>query len=254
MNFFFGIKNKNLKSTLTIPRFQNKKKTQKNYLLYSAEVKNNSWEINLLNSRNNNDFFFLEKDIDNNKIFFLAKKEEVELWCKKKFDKLINLNIYTDTSPAFRANLQIYLPNGGFSSYQSEYPFSMTLKKGNILSPISSLANEEADKNFVFIKNIYQYPVQEKFEVFFVDIKTKKILFKQTILSNTTNEVEIKKEFIKPDIFLFTKNFIGIPIYTSIHKNHVSFEHTHPPHEYILSGDKFKKITELKLEINAIIS
>ncbi len=130
----------------------------------------------------------------------------------------------------------------------------MTLKKGNILSPISSLANEEADKNFVFIKNIYQYPVQEKFEVFFVDIKTKKILFKQTILSNTTNEVEIKKEFIKPDIFLFTKNFIGIPIYTSIHKNHVSFEHTHPPHEYILSGDKFKKITELKLEINAIIS
>ena len=58
MNFFFGIKNKNLKSTLTIPRFQNKKKTQKNYLLYSAEVKNNSWEINLLNSRNNNDFFF----------------------------------------------------------------------------------------------------------------------------------------------------------------------------------------------------
>ena len=80
------------------------------------------------------------------------------------------------------------------------------------------------------------------------------ILFKQSILTNTTNEVEIKKEFIKPDIFLFTKDFIGIPIYTSIHKNHISFEHTHPPHEYILSGDKFKKISELKLEINAIIN
>jgi hypothetical protein len=90
--------------------------------------------------------------------------------------------------------------------------------------------------------------------VFFVNIKTKEILFKKTILSNTTNEVEIKKEFIKPDIFLFTKDFIGIPIYVSIDRNHISLEHTHPPHEYILSGDKFKKISELKEEINAIIN
>jgi len=254
MNFFFGIKNKILKSKLTIPRFQNKKKSQEKYLLYRAEVKNNFWNIDLLNPKNNKNFFFLENDIDNNKIFFLATKKEVDLWSKQKFQKLINLNNYTDTSPEFRANLQIYLPNGGFSSYQSEYPFSMALKKGSILSPISSLANEAAEKNYVFIKNIYQYPIHEKFSVFFVNIKTKEILFKQSILTNATNEIEIKKEFIKPDIFLFTKDFIGIPIYTSIHKNHISFEHTHPPHEYILSGDKFKKISELKLEINAIIN
>jgi len=254
MNFFFGIKNKILKSKLTIPRFQNKKKSQEKYLLYRAEVKNSFWNIDLLNPKNNKNFFFLENDIDNNKIFFLATKKEVDLWSNQKFEKLINLNNYTDTSPAFRANLQIYLPNGGFSSYQSEYPFSMTLKKGSILSPISSIANEDAEKNYVFIKNIYQYPIHEKFNVFFVNIKTKEILYKQTILTNATNEVEIKKEFIKPDIFLFTKDFIGIPIYTSIHRNHISFEHTHPPHEYILSGDKFKKISELKKEINAIIN
>ena len=157
MNFFFGIKNKILKSKLTIPRFQNKKKSQEKYLLYQAEVKNNFWNIRLLNDENNKDFFFVKSDIDNNKIFFLATKKEVDLWSNQKFQKLINLNNYTDTSPAFRANLQIYLPNGGFSSYQSEYPFSMILKTGSILSPISSLANEDAEKNYVFIKNIYQY-------------------------------------------------------------------------------------------------
>ena len=43
-------------------------------------------------------------------------------------------------------------------------------------------------------------------------------------------------------------------MFVSIKNKHISFEHTHPPHEYILSQNKFKKITELKEEINAIVN
>ena len=68
------------------------------------------------------------------------------------YKKLKNFNNFTDTSPAFRANFKIYLNQGGFSSYQSEYPYSMITKKGTILSSISSLANSNADKNFILIK------------------------------------------------------------------------------------------------------
>ena len=42
-------------------------------------------------------------------------------------------------------------------------------------------------------------------------------------------------------------------MFVSEKKKHLSFEHTHPPHEYILSNDKFMKVSELKREINEII-
>ena len=40
----------------------------------------------------------------------------------------------------------------------------------------------------------------------------------------------------------------------SVKNSFLSFEHTHPPHEYILSENKFVKITNLKKEKNKIIS
>ena len=163
-----------------------------------------------------------------------------------------NFNNFTETSPAYRANLKIILRNGGFSSYQSEYPYSMITKKGSILSSIHSLANVDADSNYVFVKNIYEKPIQKKFTAFLVNIKTKKIEEKFDIKTNFTNSLKLNKNLIKPEIFLFTKNFLGIPIYASVKNKHVSFEHTHPPHEYILSNNKFNIIRNLKEEVNEI--
>ena len=60
--------------------------------------------------------------------------------------------------------------------------------------------------------------------------------------------------FIKSEIFLVTDRYLGVPMYVSIKNNFLSFEHTHPPHEYILSENKFIKVTNLKKEINEIIS
>jgi hypothetical protein len=42
-------------------------------------------------------------------------------------------------------------------------------------------------------------------------------------------------------------------MYISVHDKHISFEHTHPPHEYILSQNKYKIIKDIKNEINEII-
>ena len=44
-----------------------------------------------------------------------------------------------------------------------------------------------------------------------------------------------------------------IPLYVSINNNHISFEHTHPPHEYILSDDKYIKITDLKKNLMKLL-
>lgn len=252
MNYFFGIHNPDFTSELQIPLFQNRNCKSSELLLYKAFVDNDNWQFEeIKNKKINKDFYLLKpEDITNSSIFFLASQKDFNL----KNNKLQNFNKFTETSPAYRANLKIILKNGGFSSYQSEYPFSMIEKKGSILSSVCSLANKDADKNYIFIKNIFIDPIIEDFNVYLVDIVKKKIEDKFNMKTNNTNYFELKKSLIKPEIFLVSKKYLGIPMYVSIKNNHVSFEHTHPPHEYILSNNKFEIISNLKKEINEIIN
>ncbi len=253
MNFFFGIKNEEFTSNIQIPIFQNRKPNPIKISLFKGYVKNNAWKFEQLkNNKINNDFFEIkENEISNDDIFFLANQNDFNSF---KENKLVNFNKFTNTSPAFRCNFRIDLINGGFSSYQSEYPYSMVIKKGSILSSVNSIANTEAEKNYVFVKNIYEEPIKKKFNVYLIDIKNRKIEEKIEMETNYTNSFQLKKSLIKPEIFLITKDYLGVPMYVSVHKKHVSFEHTHPPHEYILSQNKFKIIKNLKDEINEIIN
>ena len=54
--------------------------------------------------------------------------------------------------------------------------------------------------------------------------------------------------------YIITDNFLGVPIFLSEYNGHLSFEHTHPPHEYFLSKNKFEQVSKLKKEIYEIIS
>ena len=253
MNFFFGINNVIFKSEIQIPLFQNRNFKKSNLKLFKSYPKNNRWILQELSSNKINDYFYVLKNenISNNEIFFLADKKLLDEFDDKK---LKNYNNFTDTSPAFRANFQIYLDKGGFSSYQSEYPYSMVTKKGTILSSICSLANSDADKNYFMIRNIYEEPIEESFKAYLVNIKKKTIEEKFDIKTNYTNLIEISNKLIKPEIFLITDKYLGVPMYVSVKNNFLSFEHTHPPHEYILGENKFLKISTLKKEINEIIS
>jgi hypothetical protein len=256
MNFFFGINSSILNSKLTIPRFQNKKPTKKDYKVFQLGINNKRWKINNLDDVVlSDDFYQIDSSVmDNGNIFCLATKDEVQKFQENNSQKLINFNNYTDTSPDFRANLQVSIKGGGFSSYQSEYPFYMVTKRGSILSPLSSLCNKSADKNILFLKNIYELPVHDEFGAFFVNLKTKRVLKREVAATNFMNEIIIEKDFIKPEVFLFTDKYIGVPIFCSIKNKHVSLEHTHPPHEYIKGEDRFRVVSELKREFNEIIS
>ena len=253
MNFFYGINNDMFKSEVQIPLFQNRNFKKSNLKLFKSYPKNNKWILQEVSSKKINDYFYILKneDILSNEIFFLADETIFNEFDDKK---LKNFNNFTDTSPAFRANFKIYLNQGGFSSYQSEYPYSMITKKGTILSSISSIANSDADKNYVLIKNIFEEPIEENFKAYLVNYKTKSIEERFEIRTNYTNCFEISNKLIKPEIFLTTDKYLGIPMYVSVKNRFLSFEHTHPPHEYILSENKFIKVTNLKKEINEIIS
>jgi len=251
MNYFFSIKNKYLKSRLIIPKFQNNSYKNLNYELFSAKIINDKWTISKVITKSVNDFYILENDkLDNETIFFLAKQSEVAK--VNQNNHLKYLNNFTKTEPAFRANLKVYNEYGGYSSYQSDYPFSMITKKGNILSPISSLTNLKADKNTIFFRNIFHEPIKRKFYCFFIDLSKDEIVNSIELYTNQTNEINIENKYINPNIFFFTKNFLGIPIFASFKDNHISLEHTHPQQEYVLDEDKYKVVKKIKDKVNEL--
>jgi hypothetical protein len=125
----------------------------------------------------------------------------------------------------------------------------MIKKKGNILSSLSVLLNIDADQNFLFFRNIYSEPIKKLFTIFFYNLKTKTIVYTTQVLTNESNLINIDKDYINKDTYIFSDGFLGIPIFISLKNNHLSMEHTHPPHHYILSENKFKTVTKLKNEI-----
>ena len=252
MNFFFGFKNNDYTTELQIPKFQNKNSINKNINLYSAHISNNFWEINKVVNSDQDDYFYFLKDdlIDNKIIYFLAMESEIKNSIEKK---LVKYNKFTETSPAFRANFIIKKKNGGFSSYQSEYPFNMTTKNGIITSGTASLTNKNANKNYIIFRNIFIDPIERPFNIFFINLKTNKVLKKEQFLTNRTNIIEIDNDLIHSEIFFVTSDYLGVPIYLTEKNGHLSFEHTHPPHEYFMSKKKLKIIKEFKNEISKII-
>ena len=256
MNFFFGIKNNLISSNITIPRFQNNGNRDEKYVVYDVISKNGKWLIKKTICDSDKNFFYIDfSKYDKNQFFFLATEIEVNRYIKSKKNILMSLNNFTSTSPIqFRSNLRISINNNGFSSYQSEYPIEMTKKKGSILSPLSSLLNQNAEKNILFFKNIYFEPIFEKSKLYIIDILNKKIIDDFEVSTNQTNEIEIKKELIKDNYFIFTEKTIGIPLFVSIENDHLSFEHTHPPHLYLLNNNRFNKVSKLKQEIRNIIN
>ena len=255
MNYFFGINNNIYKSQITIPKFQNRGATNKKISLYKCYPHNGQWRIEqLLKNDLSNDFYRVENDsVKNNEVYFLAYKEDLV-----GYDgfKLKNFNKFSDTNHSYRANFKIFnsYNKKGFSSYQSEYPFGMVSKQSSIVSSVSSICNNEANKNYILLKNIYEKAIHETFYGFLVDINKKIILEKFELKTNYTNLLELKNEFIKPSIYFVTDQYLGIPVYISEKNGHLSMEHTHPPHTYIFSKDKFKRIQKLKDKIGKIIN
>tara|TARA_X000001036_G_C20639194_1_gene790455 strand:- start:670 stop:1431 length:762 start_codon:yes stop_codon:yes gene_type:complete len=253
MNYFFGINNKIFKSEIQIPIFRNRELKTSELKLFRCYPENNVWSIEETEKNKINDYFYIIKndEISNKDIFFLADRKIINNYNNLELQKF---NTFTETLPAYRSNLKLYLDNGGFSSYQSEYPFSMAIKNGSILNSVNSLANNKADKNYIFVKNIFKDPILEKFSAFIVNYKSKKIEEEYELITNYSNFIEINRKLIHKDNFFFTKKFMGVPIYISTKEKHVSLEHTHPPHEYILSKNKFIKVANLKNEINEIVN
>ena len=256
MNFFFSFSTKDYFCNLTIPKFKNYTLPNKKIRLYKIEILNNQWKLVDFNFIEDDNFFYVKSSSKkkNFNIFFLSSEKNIISKKKKLENELIFIDNFTDTFPDFRSKLQINDNFEGFSSYQSEYPLQMVIKNGNVISNVSILLNENARKNILFFVNIHKQPVNKKFNMYMLDLKKEEVLYKHTFLTNYVNEVEISTELIKnKNIYIYTENYLGIPIFLSEHSNQLSFEHSQPMQEFLLQSEKFLDVKKIKNKFNEII-
>lgn len=247
MNFFFHTSNEFLNSKLEIPKFQNSGKIDSKLCLFQADIINEKWHFSQANCSECEYFWTIQcNDQNKNSIYFLATNAQIEI--VKAHNTLINLNKFTDTSPDFRANLQIINIAGAISSYQSEYPFRMTEQLGNLYSDCGVLTTNNAKKVGVFLRNIHKKPIQQETLLYLYDNKKDILLETFKIYLNRTCYVDLtsfKKSL--PTCFIYANNYLGIPVYLIEYSSGgLSFEHTHPPHESIQGKNRYLLVNQLK--------
>ena len=254
MNYFFFSKKDGISSRLEIPKFQNRGKVDSNLRLFCASIEDKMWIIEATDCQEDAHFFYLEAGKENfNSVYFLASVEEVGS-SNIAVKKLASYNDFSSTIPDFRANLCVSNSAGGFSSYQSDYPFNMTLRRGSLMSSLSTLTNRDALINTVFIRNIFGEPINEEYPAYLVCKKDKVIKKSYILRSNETSIISLSAEDCNSNHYIVTKGFLGVPIYLSESKDgHLSFEHTHPPHSNIHGLNRFSHVARLKNELLEII-
>ena len=246
MNFFSSTTTKNISSKLTIPKFQNSWNKNDCLRLYKAEIFDNRWNISSPKDCTETDNFYHLENLNNKSIFGFGTDEGIKEIKDK--NQLCNIEDFTNTTPAFRANLLIKNKAGGFSSYQSEYPHRMVVTQGSLYSDCGLLSNRNGIKIGVFIRNIYFLPTNETKEMFLYSNEQDRVLQKFEVKLNQTTFIDLTSW--KEDLshcYLYANQFLGIPIYmVEYYDGSLSFEHTHPPHESLLGEDRYKRVGMLK--------
>jgi len=248
MNFFFFAVNRRYSSKLAIPKFQNSGRFDPDLRIFQANIVGHKWNISKPTNLIEDEQFWILEDPgpSNDAIFFLGKKQEALRFEEK--NQLLNIENFSDTNPAFRANLMIENSSGGFSSYQTEYPFRMVKKLGTFYTDCGLLTSDMAASVGIFIRNIHINPLSEERILWLFSTPKNKVLQSYKIKLNTSTYIDLthyKNEL--NGCFLFAQDFSGVPSWVIEYDDgSLSFEHTHPPHESILGANRFKLVNKLR--------
>ena len=158
-----------------------------------------------------------------------------------KLDKL-PLETFMNMSPAWRGNIQL-ISETTAASYQGEYPSAMTaIPRGTLLSYSTFIQNGDGVKTSFVLPNLRQKPAVEEGTIRFIGATTRTIYKDATVRSNHTSIVDLSD--IDPVagelVIAVSRDLTGIPLYLSYTPNfdQLSFEHTHPPAELTVFGDR----------------
>ena len=246
MNYFFLLKKplENLSTEIDIVNVSpsatfSRTKSQK-LILHYFYSDGKKWIFKDICSLNKDESITINED------YFDEKLKDKSIFFSLNRNKILTSNIitdedYHDSKIAWRSNIKIKSLNSS-TSYQAEYPGAMVNKKISLVSCSPMIQLKKNIKNFFFLVNLYKEPNFEKFTVQILN-SNKEILNDFECFTNTINLIDINKLNIQSqsEMLIFnSKTGGGIPIYFSIdNESRMSLEHTHPPTEYTLHGNRF---------------
>jgi hypothetical protein len=152
--------------------------------------------------------------------------------------------------PAWRSNIRLSSSSTSVS-YQGEYPGGMTgIPSGTLLSFSTMIQNKDKLSTFFVLPNLRQDPTLETCEVLFAKPDSTTPLKRATAWRNRCNTIDISDIKAEPNeiIVAYSIELTGIPLYLSTNQDQtqMSFEHTHPPGELALFGDRPELQKKLK--------
>ena len=136
------------------------------------------------------------------------------------------------------------------TSYQGEYPGSMLgIEKGTLLSlgPLVQLKAGLTSK--LILVNLGAKPGNETGQVRFAQMRKRKVLHETTVRRNHCNVIDLSLLDCDDDpICIFSNDLTGIPIFLThdLKFTKMSMEHTHPPTEMLVFGNKRKLQKQMK--------
>lgn len=171
----------------------------------------------------------------------------------EKLPSKLNRLIYSDlmtTNPHWRANIQLSSPNTS-TSYQGEYPGNMIENENGTLLTLSPLIQLKSGlKSKLILVNLGAKPGVEKCQVQFAQMKKQKILLQTSVKRNHCNilDLSVLNCDESDPVCLFSNELTGIPIFLThdLEFTKMSMEHTHPPAEMLVFGNKWELQNKMK--------
>ena len=159
-------------------------------------------------------------------------------------------NNLMETTPAWRANIQIMSPHTSVS-YQGEYPQAMlSISKGSILSLGTLLQSGQGISNKFIFPNLHKSPRISSYKLSFLKMRSQEIIMTACVRSNDSSVIDLGHLDVsdKEPIVVTAIGTSGIPIFFSHDKDfkYMSFEHTHPPMEMLFLGQRYKHQRNMK--------
>ncbi len=139
-----------------------------------------------------------------------------------------------------RSNIKIF-NNYSAASYQGELPAIFLKNKLSLVSCSPMIQKLKGIKNLFYLVNLSNSPEIKKFKVEVLNLEKQKIS-ELICKTNTVNFFDIDDISKTNDIVYIFKSseYGGIPLYYAVNDDYtnMSIEHTHPPVEHVVFGDR----------------
>ncbi len=256
MNYYFFPRCDALSTSVTLANYSPRNGVELSYrdrYVHVCWLANRSWYIKALRSLSPGQSVTIDQsDLDTecpseteaSLFFFLYPRDITGVHNTLPMDDVLN------SAPAWRANVRLSSPHTSIS-FQGEYPAGMMAQNsGSVVSFVPFIQTEPDVVTKILFVNLSANPIDVSGEIRVIRAHDRSVLLSSRDRTNRCTEISLSSIAQEPDtlVVVISEDILGAPIYLSHNqvRTQMSFEHTHPPAELFLWGNRKRVQDEAK--------